>query len=128
MMVLPLTGGYVNNTSHTNDFISTAEIIPIEPSLSWLNQNTQWLQFKTTQGTTKIERSVEIRRQEVSDSLSPKHEEPAIHSLWGSTGMVQMDSVFLSLKPPVAAIKYLLLIKIPPVLFPDVQGCMLFNH
>lgn len=93
---------------------------------------TQWFHTapvpKTTQGTTKIERSVEIRRQEVSDSLSPKHEEPAIHSLWGSTGMVQMDSVFLSLKPPVAAIKHLLLIKIPPVLFPDVQGYMLFNH
>lgn len=42
--------------------------------------------------------------------------------------MVQMESVFLSLKPPVSAIKHLLLIKIPPVLFLDVQGYMLLNH
>lgn len=40
--------------------------------------------------------------------------------------MVQMERVFLSLKPPVAVIKHLLLIKIPPVLFPDVQGYMLW--
>lgn len=51
-------------------------------------------------------------------------EEPAIHSLWGSTGMVQKERVFLSLKPPVAVIKHLLLIKMSPA----VQGSMFLNH
>lgn len=53
-------------------------------------------------------------------------EEPAIHSLWGSVGMIQTDGVFLSLKPPCCCHNTSTTHQ-NTVLFLDVQGHVPFN-
>lgn len=76
---------------------------------------------------TNIKMPVEIRSAKLTPSFQSMTE-PAINSLWANTGMVQMENVFLSLKPPTAVIKHPILIKIPCFLVQDVQVYMIVTE
>lgn len=124
MMMLPFTAGMFPGI-HQHWLIPTAETIPAEQIFSWLCQNPH-NDFTSHQSTKPHRLPLRTKGQwkwgdrKLQTPCLQSAKEPAIHSYWGSTGMVQMDSVFLSLKPPAAAIKHRLLIKIHPVLF---LGC-----
>lgn len=114
---------YVNKNS-PHALILTALLSKVSPDFTH-KTHTMASHCTSTQNPTEDHWDREVTQNmgtgSVKASCLQSMEEAANNSLWGSTGMVQRESVFISLKPPVAVIKHLLLIKIPAVLFLDTR-------